>query len=70
MKYASGKASNASVIVTAAAMPIVRAAMRRYVPFEWSRSWKFCSVQLWTSLPVNASTLQKEETKSETSAAR
>ena len=31
MKYASGNASTASVIVTAAAMPIVRPAIRRYV---------------------------------------
>ena len=54
--------------VTAAAMPIVRPAILRYVPLEWRMSLKLLSVQTWTILPVNASTCQKAEMNSAPSA--
>jgi hypothetical protein len=58
----------ASVIVTSAAIAIVRKAMCRYVGLL-KISRKFSSVQEWTIFPVNASTLQKAEIKRTTSAA-
>ena len=68
-KKANGSASTASVTVTAAAMPIVRSAIVRYVPTEKS-VLKLSSVHVWTRLPVNESTLHSAEMNSTTSAAR
>src|SRR2546426_1971098 len=68
MKYANGKATTASVIVTTAAIPIVRSAMCRYAePFQSVR--KLSSVQCRTRSDVNGSTDQNAETNSAASAA-
>ena len=58
-----------SVTVTAAAIPIVRSAIVLYAGVSISVS-KFVSVQLWTILPLNESTVHSAETNSSTSAAR
>ena len=63
MKYASGKARIASVTVTAAAIPIVRPAIRRYVGslrLKIARYWS--SVHVWTIAAVNESLVQKDDT--------
>ena len=59
----------ARMAVTAAAMPIVRSAIERYVGSSTS-VLKLFSVQLWTSLPVNESTDQKAEMNRIASASR
>ena len=64
MKYANGNASTASVTVTAAAIPIVRSAIVRYVG-SLKIVRKLSSVQSCTSLPVNESTLQNAEMNSD-----
>jgi hypothetical protein len=69
MKYASGKASTASAIVTAAAIPIVRSAIVRYA-LDSKIVWKLPTVQ-WCSISVvNGLTVQNEETNSATRDAR
>ena len=69
MKKASGKASTASVSVTAAAIQSVRKAIRQYV---WSCQsvLKFVHDQAWTTLPVNESTCQNADTNKATSEPR
>ncbi len=62
MKNAIGKARIASVTVTAAAIPIVRAAMRRYVGSlsqKIVRYWS--SVHVWTISAVNESLVQNDD---------
>ena len=54
--------------VTAAAIPIVRSAIARYVG-SVNSVLKFCRVKLWTTSLVNGSTCQKAEMNSTTSAA-
>ncbi len=55
-------------MVTSAAIVIVRTATFRYT-WSFQSVWKFTVVQLWTSWPVNESTVQNAETNSATSAA-
>ena len=68
MKYANGNATTAVVTVTAAAIPIVRPAIRQYV---WSCQSvrKFPSPQVWTILPLSGSSAQNAEMNSTASAA-
>ena len=64
MKYASGNARIASVTVTAAAIPAVRPAIRRYVGSAVEKIVrKFSTFQMCWSLPVKESTVQNAETK-------
>ena len=64
MKYPSGKARIASVAVTAAAIPAVRPAMRRYVGSVVEKmTRKLSTLQMCWSFPVKESTVQNAETK-------
>ena len=69
MKYANGKASTASVSVTAAAMPIVRSAIVRYA-LESISVRKLSRFQMCSMSVVNEFTVQNDEMKSATSDAR
>ena len=62
MKKASGNARTAAVTVTAAAIPTVRPAMRRYVGslrLKIVRYWS--SVQVCTIAAVNESVVQNDD---------
>ena len=69
MKYAIGSARIASVIVTAAATPIVRSVIVRSAG-SWTSCRKLSRFQRCTTSLVNGSTDQNAATRSATSASR